>query len=419
MSGRGARDDSLKGRMASTNGGCGATNGARHYARRKEEVDLDVALGVVLGLALAASLAAGWRLVAAPRRVLDPESSVMHGAVHAATSVLPHLRRGLTADSAPPAAPLLRTLTGAQAVALADRDTLLAFDGVGRRPPPAGRRAGRPGRPGQGEPRARRAAAGLRASRLPAALGDRRAARGQGPPRGRAGRALRPAGPGAPGGVARRGRGGGAGGGDDRAVRARRPGRAAGPRRAAGAARADLAALHLQRAGGGGRVHPLAPGGGARAADRVRRVHPLRVRAPAHVRHAGRRAALRGEVPAPRAGALRRPAARARAGRSRGAAGGGAGAVAAAAGGERGAPRGRVSPRGRDGGDRGRRPRLRRRAARQRRRRGHRPGAGRRGARGPRQRDRDRQRARAPALDVRRGLRARARRRPPSAGPPS
>ena len=134
---------------------------------RKEEVDLDVALGVVLGLALAASLAAG---LAARRRAAARAGSRelgMHGAVHAATSVLPHLRRGLTADSAPPAAPLLRMLTGAQAVALADRDTLLAFDGVGRRPPPAGRRAGRAGRPGGGEPRARRAAAALRAPGLP------------------------------------------------------------------------------------------------------------------------------------------------------------------------------------------------------------------------------------------------------------
>ncbi|MGH2970102.1 MAG: sensor histidine kinase [Solirubrobacteraceae bacterium] len=92
---------------------------------------MDVALGVVLGLALAASLAAGWRLVAAPRRVLDPESSVMQGAVHAATSVLPHLRRGLTAESAQPAALHLRVLTGAQAVAVAGPDTLLAFDGEG------------------------------------------------------------------------------------------------------------------------------------------------------------------------------------------------------------------------------------------------------------------------------------------------
>jgi two-component system LytT family sensor kinase len=92
---------------------------------------VDVALGMVLGVVLAASLAAGWRLIARPRRVIDPESSAMHGAVHAATAVLPHLRRGLTARSAPPAAGHLRMLTGAQAVALAGLDGLLAFDGVG------------------------------------------------------------------------------------------------------------------------------------------------------------------------------------------------------------------------------------------------------------------------------------------------
>ncbi len=90
---------------------------------------MDVALGVVLGLALAASIAAGWRLVRAPR-VQDPSSSAMQGAVHAATSLLPHLRRGLDAGSAS-AAPHLRTLTGAGAVALADGERLLAFDGLG------------------------------------------------------------------------------------------------------------------------------------------------------------------------------------------------------------------------------------------------------------------------------------------------
>ncbi len=90
---------------------------------------MDVALGVVLGLALAASLAAGWRLVRAPR-VQDPSSSAMQGAVHAATSLLPDLRRGLEAGSGA-AAPHLRTLTGASAIALADSERLLAFDGLG------------------------------------------------------------------------------------------------------------------------------------------------------------------------------------------------------------------------------------------------------------------------------------------------
>jgi two-component system, LytTR family, sensor kinase len=90
---------------------------------------VDVALGVLLGLALAASLAAGWRLVRAPA-VQDPSSSAMQGAVHAATSLLPHLRRGLEAGSAA-AAPHLRTLTGANAIAIADDEQLLAFAGLG------------------------------------------------------------------------------------------------------------------------------------------------------------------------------------------------------------------------------------------------------------------------------------------------
>jgi two-component system, LytTR family, sensor kinase len=91
---------------------------------------VDVALGVLLGLALAASLAAGRRLVRAPR-VIDPSGSATQSAVHATTSLLPHLRRGLGPGSAPPAAPHLRMLTGASAVALADAERLLAFDGVG------------------------------------------------------------------------------------------------------------------------------------------------------------------------------------------------------------------------------------------------------------------------------------------------
>src|SRR5688500_4471637 len=108
------------------NGVLDATNGSRPYARG----GVDVALGVLLGLALAASLAAAWRLLRAPR-VQDQSSSAMQGAVHAATSLLPHLRRGLGPDSAAPAAPHLRVLTGANAVALADGDQLRAFDGVG------------------------------------------------------------------------------------------------------------------------------------------------------------------------------------------------------------------------------------------------------------------------------------------------
>jgi len=92
---------------------------------------LDVVLGVVLGMVLATSLAAAWRLLRAPRRVLDPGGAAMQAAVHAATAILPHLRRGLSAESAAPAVAHLRVLTGASAVALTDGGVLLAFDGAG------------------------------------------------------------------------------------------------------------------------------------------------------------------------------------------------------------------------------------------------------------------------------------------------
>ena len=92
---------------------------------------MDVVLGVVLGMVLAASLAAGWRFVSAPRRVLEPGGAAMQRAVHAATTILPHLRRGLTTESAESAAPALRILTGADAVALAGPELLLAYEGAG------------------------------------------------------------------------------------------------------------------------------------------------------------------------------------------------------------------------------------------------------------------------------------------------
>jgi two-component system, LytTR family, sensor kinase len=56
----------------------------------------------------------------------------MQSALHAATSTLPHLRRGLEARSAERVLPHLRALTGAVAVALADRWSVLAIDGEGR-----------------------------------------------------------------------------------------------------------------------------------------------------------------------------------------------------------------------------------------------------------------------------------------------
>ncbi len=56
----------------------------------------------------------------------------MQSALHAATSTLPHLRRGLHSRTAAEAVPHLRALTGAAAIALADTRAVLAIDGEGR-----------------------------------------------------------------------------------------------------------------------------------------------------------------------------------------------------------------------------------------------------------------------------------------------
>ncbi len=93
-------------------------------------ISVEVVLGVLLGWAIAASLVAAVRLVRPPR-VISSERRAMQDALHAATVTLPHLRQGLSADSAEKTIGHLRTLTQAGAVALADRDRLLAFEGEG------------------------------------------------------------------------------------------------------------------------------------------------------------------------------------------------------------------------------------------------------------------------------------------------
>ncbi len=96
---------------------------------------MTLALGVLLAIALAilaALVVAGFRYLRAPRAARTPEAVGMQSALHAATSTLPHLRRGLTAHTAEHAVPHLRALTGAAAVALADTRAVLAIDGEGR-----------------------------------------------------------------------------------------------------------------------------------------------------------------------------------------------------------------------------------------------------------------------------------------------
>jgi two-component system, LytTR family, sensor kinase len=90
------------------------------------------ALGVLLGMGLAAVVFAAWRVMHAPRSVGTPLAAGMQTALHAATSTLPYLRRGLTSPPAEQAVPHLRALTGAAAVALADTRAVLAIEGEGR-----------------------------------------------------------------------------------------------------------------------------------------------------------------------------------------------------------------------------------------------------------------------------------------------
>ena len=67
----------------------------------------------------------------APTTAGIPEAA-MQAALHAATTTLPHLRKGLTGRNAERAVPHLRALTGAAAIALADTRAVLAIDGEGR-----------------------------------------------------------------------------------------------------------------------------------------------------------------------------------------------------------------------------------------------------------------------------------------------
>jgi two-component system LytT family sensor kinase len=90
---------------------------------------MDFALGVLLGVGLAVLTAAVWSALRARRA---PEAVGMQAALHAATTTLPYLRRGLSTRSAEQAVPYIRALTGAAAIALADTRAVLAIDGEGR-----------------------------------------------------------------------------------------------------------------------------------------------------------------------------------------------------------------------------------------------------------------------------------------------
>src|ERR1700694_1386788 len=93
---------------------------------------MDLTVGVLFATGLAAIVAAAWIFIRSPRTAPRPRAVGMQSALHAATSTLPHLRRGLTPRTAEDAVPHLRALTGAAAIALADTRAVLAIDGEGR-----------------------------------------------------------------------------------------------------------------------------------------------------------------------------------------------------------------------------------------------------------------------------------------------
>jgi two-component system LytT family sensor kinase len=92
---------------------------------------MELALGVLFGAGLAAIVIAAFRVRRA-RRAGGAEALAMQAALHAATSTLPHLRRGLNARTAQHSVSHLQALTGAAAIALADTRAVLAIEGEGR-----------------------------------------------------------------------------------------------------------------------------------------------------------------------------------------------------------------------------------------------------------------------------------------------
>lgn len=93
---------------------------------------MSLAIGVLAAIGVVAALVLGWRVIRAARADRTPEAIGMQSALYAATATLPHLRRGLTMTTAARALPHLRALTGAAAIALADRSSVLAIEGEGR-----------------------------------------------------------------------------------------------------------------------------------------------------------------------------------------------------------------------------------------------------------------------------------------------
>ena len=152
---------------------------------------MNVVLGVVLGMVISMSLGAVWQLMFRRGRVVAPEAAAMQAAVHATTSLLPPLRQGLTRETAKPVARALRVLTGADAIALAGADGVLAFDGPGADHHLPGDPLEDLARHADAERVHVERTLQVRAARLPAALGDLRAAVRAAAAHRHAGRALR------------------------------------------------------------------------------------------------------------------------------------------------------------------------------------------------------------------------------------
>jgi two-component system LytT family sensor kinase len=90
---------------------------------------MELTLGALLVIAVAASAFAAGRLTSGPRRVLSPQREAMQVALYHASATLPQLRQGLTGESAARAAPHLRALTHAAAIAIMDGDGVLTVEG--------------------------------------------------------------------------------------------------------------------------------------------------------------------------------------------------------------------------------------------------------------------------------------------------
>ena len=90
---------------------------------------MDVVLGFLLGVVLTASVLAVSRLLGAAAGARARARRACAPALHAAAATLPHLRKGLTRESAGKAIGHLHALTQAAGVLIDDGETVLAADG--------------------------------------------------------------------------------------------------------------------------------------------------------------------------------------------------------------------------------------------------------------------------------------------------